>query len=52
VSLALAGRPDEAQRAMSVATGTHDGWAELLRRMVHDRQIDLSDDIVRMLLAP
>lgn len=52
VSLALAGRLNEARVAMSVATGTHDGWAELLRRMVHDEQIDLTDEAVRALLSP
>jgi uncharacterized Ntn-hydrolase superfamily protein len=52
VSFAQAGRIDDARRAMSVATGTHEGWAELLRRMVHDRQIELSDETVRALQQP
>ena len=50
VAMAGAGRLDEARRTAAVAHEAHAGWAELLRRVVADGQVELSDEAVRALL--
>jgi uncharacterized Ntn-hydrolase superfamily protein len=50
VAMAGAGRLDDASRIVAVAHGAHAGWRELLRRVVDDGQVELSDEAVRALL--
>jgi len=50
LSMAGAGRLDEARTTVTIAHEAHAGWAELLRRVVDDGQIELSDEAVRALL--
>ncbi len=50
VAMAGAGHLDEARRTAAIAHEAHSGWAELLRRMVADGQVELSDRAVRALL--
>ena len=50
VAMAGAGRLDEARRTAAIAHVVHSGWAELLRRVVADGQVELSDEAVRALL--
>jgi uncharacterized Ntn-hydrolase superfamily protein len=52
ISLATAGRLDEAKRTIRVATAANAGWIELLRRMVQDDQVELSADALRTLMSP
>lgn len=52
ISLARLGRNDEAARLFQVADDRHSGWAELLRRLIADGQVELSDEAVRALLPP
>lgn len=50
VAMAGAGRLDEARKTAAIAHRVHSGWRELLRRVVDDGQVELSDDAVRALL--
>ena len=50
VAMAGAGRLDDARRTIAVAHAAGPGWAELLRRMVADGQIELDDGAVAVLL--
>jgi uncharacterized Ntn-hydrolase superfamily protein len=50
IAMAGAGRLDDARRTMAVAYATGPGWAELLRRVVDDGQVDLDPAIVEALL--
>lgn len=50
VSLASAGRLDEAKDALRVATAAGPGWAELLRRMAEDDQVELSAEALHALI--
>lgn len=52
VALAQAGRAHEAQQAAAVAHGHGRGWAELLRRVVADGQVELTPDQLGLLLEP
>lgn len=49
-ALAGAGRYEEARRAVAIAHAAGPGWAELLRRLVADDQVELADDAVAALL--
>ena len=51
IALARAGRLDEARRTVAIAHGAHQGWAELLRRVVADGQVGLDDEAVSTLLS-
>jgi uncharacterized Ntn-hydrolase superfamily protein len=51
VSRAGAGRIEEARAAIAVAFDANAGWAELLRRLADDGQIDLRDEAVSALIA-
>jgi uncharacterized Ntn-hydrolase superfamily protein len=51
VAMAGAGRVDEARRTAAIAHKERPGWAELLRRVVADGQVELSDEAVQALLA-
>jgi uncharacterized Ntn-hydrolase superfamily protein len=44
VAMAQAGRLDDARRIVSVAHEARPGWSELLRRVVADGQVELTDD--------
>ena len=50
VSMAGAGRLDDARRTVAVAHAAGPGWAELVRRMVADGQVELDGDAVAALL--
>jgi uncharacterized Ntn-hydrolase superfamily protein len=50
IALAQAGRLDDARRTLASARASHEGWTELLRRVVADGQVELDDDAVRALL--
>ena len=50
VAMAQAGRLDDARRTVSVAHGARPGWSELLRRVVADGQVELSDEAMSALL--
>ena len=50
VAMAQAGRLDEARRTIAVAHAAGPGWAELLRRVVADGQVELDETGVRALL--
>ncbi len=50
VAMAGVGRLDDARRTAAIAHSRHAGWAELLRRMVADGQVELSDEAIRALL--
>ncbi len=50
VAMAQAGRLDDARRTVSVAHAAGPGWAELLRRVVADGQVELDEAGVRALL--
>ncbi len=50
VAMAGAGRLDDARRTVAVAHAAGPGWAELLRRVVADGQVELDDDAVAALL--
>lgn len=50
VAMAGAGRLDDATRTVAVAHAAGPGWAELLRRVVADGQVELDDDAVAALL--
>jgi len=50
VAMAQAGRLDDARRTVSVAHAAGSGWAELLRRVVADGQVELDGAGVRALL--
>jgi uncharacterized Ntn-hydrolase superfamily protein len=52
IALAQAGRIDDARRAIAVAHAAHGGWAELLRRIVADGQVELTRDQLDLLLPP
>jgi uncharacterized Ntn-hydrolase superfamily protein len=52
VAMAQAGRLDDARRAVSVAHAAGPGWAELLRRVVADGQVQMPDDALSALLGP
>ena len=43
IAMAQAGRLDDAERTVAIAHAAGAGWAELLRRVVTDGQIELSD---------
>jgi hypothetical protein len=51
LSLAGAGRVEEARRTIGVAFGAHTGWAELLRRLAADDLIELPSEALTVLLA-
>jgi len=51
LAMAGAGRLDEARTTVAIAHQAHSGWRELLRRVVDDRQVALSDEAVRALIA-
>ncbi len=51
IAMAGAGRLDDARRTMAVAHAAGPGWAELLRRVVDDGQVDLDPEVVETLLA-
>ena len=51
LSLASAGRLDEAREALGVSFRTHDGWRELLRRMAEDGHLELEREIFEALLT-
>ena len=48
--MAGAGKLDDARRTIAVAHAAGPGWAELLRRVVADGQVELDDDAVAVLL--
>lgn len=50
LSLASAGRLDEARTALGVAFRAHEGWRELLRRMSEDGHLELEPGIAESLL--
>ena len=50
IAMAGAGRLDDARRTVAVAHAAGPGWAELLRRVVADGQVELDDDAVAALL--
>jgi uncharacterized Ntn-hydrolase superfamily protein len=50
VAMAGAGKLDDARRTIAVAHAAGPGWAELLRRVVADGQVELDDDAVAVLL--
>ena len=50
IAMARAGRFDDAARTAAIAHAIAPGWAELLRRMVADGQVELGDDELRALL--
>ena len=50
IAMARAGRLDDAARTVAIAHAIAPGWAELLRRMVADGQVELGDDELRALL--
>jgi len=50
VAMARAGRLDDARRTMATALSAGPGWAELLRRVVDDGQIELEAGAVEALL--
>jgi uncharacterized Ntn-hydrolase superfamily protein len=50
IAMAGAGRFDDAARTATIAHAMTPGWAELLRRMIADGQVELSDDAARALL--
>lgn len=50
VAMAGAGRLDDARRTAAIAHKAHPGWAELLRRVIADGQVELTDEAVRALL--
>ncbi|HEX7246920.1 MAG TPA: DUF1028 domain-containing protein [Actinomycetota bacterium] len=50
VAMAGAGQLDEAGRTAAIAHEAHSGWAELLRRLIADGQVELSEEAVRALL--
>jgi uncharacterized Ntn-hydrolase superfamily protein len=50
IAMAGAGRFDDAARTATIAHAMAPGWAELLRRMIADGQVELSDDAARALL--
>ena len=43
IALAQAGRLDEARRTLASAHASHEGWTELLRRVVADGQVELDE---------
>jgi hypothetical protein len=49
LSLAGQGRLDEAKVSFSVAASQHQGWTELLRRLVDDDQVELNAEAVAAL---
>ena len=52
ISMAQAGRLDDAARTVEVANAAGPGWAELLRRIVADGQVELTEDAFAALLGP
>lgn len=50
ISLASAGRLEEAREAMGVAYRAHEGWRELLRRMADEGHVELDEQVVGALL--
>ncbi|HEX6230312.1 MAG TPA: DUF1028 domain-containing protein [Actinomycetota bacterium] len=50
LSLASAGRVEEARAALRVAFTVHAGWRELLRRMAEDGHLEFDTGVVRTLL--
>ncbi|MEX1262381.1 MAG: DUF1028 domain-containing protein [Actinomycetota bacterium] len=50
VAMAGAGRLDDARTTVAIAHKAHPGWAELLRRVIADGQVELTDEAVRALL--
>lgn len=50
LSLASAGRVEEARRAIGVAFRAGEGWRELLRRMARDRHLELEAEAVEALI--
>jgi hypothetical protein len=50
IAMAGAGRLGDARRTMATAHAAGPGWAELLRRIVADRQVDLEPGAVEALL--
>ncbi|MDH4113825.1 MAG: tetratricopeptide repeat protein, partial [Actinomycetota bacterium] len=51
IAMAQAGRLDDARTTIAVARAARPGWAELLRRIVADGQIELDDAALATLLA-
>jgi uncharacterized Ntn-hydrolase superfamily protein len=51
IAMAGGGRLDDARRTVAIAHAARPGWAELLRRLIADGQIELEDDAVAALLA-
>jgi uncharacterized Ntn-hydrolase superfamily protein len=52
ISLAQSGRLDDAARTVEVAHTAGPGWAELLRRIVADGQVELTDEAFAALRGP
>lgn len=50
LSLASAGRLDDARDTLRVCFAAHEGWRELLRRMADDGHVELDPQVVRGLL--
>lgn len=50
VAMAQAGRIEDARHTVSVAHAAGPGWAELLRRVVADGQVELGDDAMTAML--
>ena len=50
ITMAGAGRFDDARRMVAVARSAGPGWSELLRRMVADGQVDLDEEAIAVLL--
>jgi uncharacterized Ntn-hydrolase superfamily protein len=50
IAMAGDGKIDEARRAMATADAAGRGWSELLRRMIADDQVALSEDVGRAIL--
>jgi uncharacterized Ntn-hydrolase superfamily protein len=51
VAMAQAGRLDDARRIVSVAHAARPGWSELLRRIVADGQVEVSDESLSALIG-
>ena len=51
VSLAGAGRVDDARRTIEVAYEAHPGWVELLRRLAGDGLVEIAPDVLAKLVG-
>jgi hypothetical protein len=50
ISLAGAGRLDDARKTVALAYGEHPGWVELMRRLADDGFLQPDDEAIRALL--